>query len=89
MILIDNPYSRGYEFLAQSHWREDYKLEEFLLPSLRLQSSAFRDGALVQLLACVDDLRLWAAQFRVLGKADSQKSWINSPATGRKKESVT
>jgi hypothetical protein len=67
-IVENNPYSRALEFLANSPWAAEYKLQEFLLPSLRLQSNAFRDGALIQLLACIADLRVWASQFRRLGK---------------------
>jgi hypothetical protein len=67
-IVQNNPYSRAHEFLANSPWVREYKLQEFLLPSLKLQSNAFRDGAVTQLLACVADLRVWAIQFRRLGK---------------------
>jgi hypothetical protein len=69
-IVGTNPYRRAHEFLAQSKWRREYKLQEFLLPSLELQSAAFRDGALTQLLACVADLRVWASQYRRLGKGE-------------------
>ena len=67
-IAQNNPYSRAHAFLANSRWTPEYKLQDFLLPSLRLQSNAFRDGALTQLLACIADLRVWASQFRRLGK---------------------
>ena len=73
MVKIVNPYTKAYDFLAKSKWRKSYRLDRFLLPALKLQSSAFRDGGLTQLMACIADLRIWASQFRALGKEEIAK----------------
>jgi len=73
MVKIVNQYAKAEEFLARSKWRKQYQLDKFLLPGLKLQSHAFRDGALTQLMACIADLRIWASQFRALGKVEIAK----------------
>jgi len=70
MVQVENQYAKAHEYLAATDWREAYKLDQFLLPVLKLQAYAFRDGALTQLLASVADLRIWACQFRSLGKEE-------------------
>jgi len=70
MVQVENQYAKAHEYLAATDWREAYKLDQFLLPVLKLQAYAFRDGALRQVLACVADLRIWAGQFSSLGKEE-------------------
>ena len=50
-----------------------YKLEKHLLPTLKVQSRAFNDGALMQLMACVADLRMWSGHFKAMGKEELAK----------------
>jgi hypothetical protein len=73
MIKIENLYQRAHDYLEKSEWKDQYKLEEQLLPGLKAKSMAFRNGAFQQLTACVADLRMWAEQFRHLGKDEIAK----------------
>jgi len=73
MIKVENLYTRAHKFLDESLWKDEYKLNDALLPGLKLQAHAFNTGALTQLLACVADLRIWAVQFRALGKDEIAK----------------
>ena len=73
MIRVDDKYERAYEFLAASKWRKEYELDKSLLPTVKAQSVAFKDGALTQLMAVVADLRMWANHFRAMGKKELAK----------------
>jgi hypothetical protein len=68
MITIDNFYQRLLAYHSTPDWPEASKLDNFLRPSLELQVYAFRDGSVIQLLACLSDLRNWAMQNRFLGE---------------------
>ena len=70
MIKVENQYSKMHDYLTATEWRSTYQLDKFLLPALELQAHSFRDGALTQLMACIADLRIWAMQFRALGKQE-------------------
>ena len=71
MIKVDNPYARAAEFLAKDQGMVDrYRLQQEMLPMLQIKAAAFSEGAMAQLDLCVKDLRMWAAQFKMLGKVE-------------------
>jgi hypothetical protein len=80
MITTDNPYRRLLTYHSTPDWPDACRLDEFLRPCLQLQSYAFRDGALIQLLACLADLRNWAAQNRFL--REEQRAWTIDEIAG-------
>jgi len=72
MIRISNWYKDVRKHLdGENSKDQNLHLEKYVLPTLKAQSSAFDDGARLQLSVCIADLRVWAGQFRVEGKIEA------------------
>ncbi len=72
MIRISNWYRDVRGHLEEENSKDKkLHLEKYVLPTLKAQSSAFDDGARLQLSVCIADLRVWAGQLRVEEKIEA------------------